>query len=117
MKNKPHSQPNKVISQLMEEFAQKCKEVLNSVNVIIKVQSTMFETHKDKNSESSLTSTRVDSLSQIQAINSTIQDDTKEFKQIILNLQKQIIALQTNKTKNNSKNTNLKQCYCSRQPH
>ena len=75
-------QPNIAISHLMEEFAQIHSKVLNSINALMQVHSNVFES-PDFPQEPSLTSTNFSSLTQTQAINSTIQNDTNELKEMI----------------------------------
>ena len=93
IKNTPYLQTNKAISQLLEKFAQMCNEVLNSVNVLIQVNNVVFELQENIPQEPSLTSTNAILLTQTQTINSSIQNNTNELKQLILNLQKQFNAL------------------------
>ena len=81
-------------------------EVLSSLNALTQVHK-IFES-QDLSKEPSLISTNVNSVTQTQAINSTMPNDTNELKEMILNLQKQINALQNNTKQTNSKQTNSK---------
>ena len=87
-----------------------CTHLLKSILISLKP-------FKGNNSNQSLTSTGVSPLMQKKAINSTIQNDTKELKQMISDLQKQINIVQNNDTQNNFKNVTLKKRHCSRQPY
>ena len=97
-------QTNKTILQPTEEFVQMLNEVLNSVNVLIQVHN-IFES-QDLTQEPSLISTNVSSVTQTQAINSTIQNNTNRLKEMIMNLQKQSNALKNNLKQNNSEQKN-----------
>ena len=105
IKNTPYLQTNKAISQLAEEFAQMRNQALNSVNALTQVHSIIES--QDLPQESSLTSTNISSVTQTQAINSIIENDTNEVKEMILNFQKQINALQNNTKQNDLKQNNM----------
>ena len=77
IKNIPYLQANKAISQFTEEFAHMHYEVLNNVNALTQVHY-IFEL-QDLPQEPSLTSANAHSVTQSQAINSTIQNDINEL--------------------------------------